>query len=68
MFPASQLSSLPAGSALSDKVLFYSGFGAWKIAGDGRMTFDTISHVTGTRSIRYRITDAGGLTPRASSR
>src|SRR4051794_24491893 len=58
VYPAGQLSSLPAGSSVSDKVLFYAGFGTWKVAGDGRMTFDTSAHVTGTRSIRYRITDA----------
>ncbi|GAB2567350.1 DUF7507 domain-containing protein [Microlunatus antarcticus] len=60
-FTAAQPAPLPAGSSVSEKVLFDSGFGTWKIAGDGRMTFDTAG-VTGTRSVRYRITDAAGLT------
>lgn len=60
-FTATQPATLPAGSSVADKVLYDAGFGTWRIAGDGRMTFDTAG-VTGTRSVRYRITDAAGLT------
>ena len=61
VFTADQPATLPAGSSVSDKVLYDSGFGTWRIQGDGRITFDTTAHVTGTRSVRYRITDASGL-------
>lgn len=61
VFTPDQPSSLPPGSSVSDKEVYDSGFGVWKITGDGRMTFDTTG-VTGTRSVRYRITDAAGLT------
>lgn len=61
VFTATQPAPLPAGSSVTGTVLYDAGFGTWKIAGDGRMTFDTAG-VTGTRSVRYRITDAAGLT------
>ncbi|GAA3575658.1 hypothetical protein GCM10022197_35920 [Microlunatus spumicola] len=60
-FTATQPAPLPTGSSVADKVVYDAGFGTWKIGGDGRMTFDTAG-VTGTRSVRYRITDASGLT------
>lgn len=62
VFTATQPSPLPAGSSVSPTLIYDAGFGTWKIGGDGRMTFDTTAHVTGTRSVRYRITDAAGLT------
>ena len=61
VFTPDQPSPLPPGSELTGTLLYDSGFGTWKILGDGRMTFDT-NGVTGTRSVRYRITDAAGLT------
>lgn len=60
VFTATQPGPLPTGSSVADKVVHDAGFGTWKILGDGRMTFDTMG-VTGTRSVRYRITDADGL-------
>lgn len=62
VFVADQPSPLPAGSELTDKLLYDAGFGTWKILGDGSMTFEPSVRVTGTRSVRYRITDADGLT------
>ena len=61
VFTTAQPAPLPAGSSVSATLVYDAGFGTWKIAGDGRMTFDT-KGVTGTRSVRYRITDAAGLT------
>lgn len=63
VFPTDQLASLPSGSDVYNhgKTLYYAGFGVWTIADDGAMTFQP-GDVTGTRSVRYRITDADGQT------